>query len=126
MAELTPAGNPAVTGLRRSKKLSTRIDLTPMVDLGFLLITFFMYTTTLINHKTMEITMPYRDDPNSTPPSVIKKSTALTLILSSGHKIFAYEGFPDDADHAPELTLCRFSGIHNLRAIIANKNYKVG
>src|ERR1700744_1257644 len=63
MAELDTSGggHKKGPGVKKGKKLSTRIDLTPMVDLGFLLITFFMYTTTLAKPKTMEINMPYKD-----------------------------------------------------------------
>ena len=63
MAELdtSSSGGKKGPGVKKGKKLSTRIDLTPMVDLGFLLITFFMFTTTLARPKTMEINMPYKD-----------------------------------------------------------------
>src|SRR6187549_296609 len=91
-------------GVKKAKKLSTRIDLTPMVDLGFLLITFFMYTTTLAKPKTMEINMPYKD-PNMKveDQSKVKESTALTILLSKDHQVFTYEGIGSDPTKPPEL-----------------------
>src|ERR1051326_4563805 len=84
-------------GVKKGKKLSTRIDLTPMVDLGFLLITFFMYTTTLAKPKTMEINMPYKDkNMTEEQKSKVKESTALTILISRNHRIYTYEGIGSD------------------------------
>src|SRR6201986_4690536 len=99
MAELDTSGggHKKGPGVKKGKKLSTRIDLTPMVDLGFLLITFFMFTTTLAKPKTMEINMPYKD-PNLKieDQNKIKNSVALTILLSKNHRIFYYEGMATD------------------------------
>jgi biopolymer transport protein ExbD len=71
----------------RSKKLSTRIDLTPMVDLGFLLITFFIFTTTLNTPTAMRLVMPANGDSSQTA-----ESKTLNLILSDNNRIEYYKG----------------------------------
>src|ERR1700733_2243624 len=106
MAELDTSGGGGKKspGVKKSKKLSTRVDLTPMVDLGFLLITFFMYTTTLAKPKTMEINMPYKDPKLKVEDqNKLKASVALTVLLSKNSRIYYYEGIGDDAQKPPEL-----------------------
>lgn len=72
----------------RAKKNSTHIDMTPMVDLAFLLLTFFMLTTTFGKPKTMEINMPVKDPVNK-PQEV---NNAITLLLTDKDKIYWYFG----------------------------------
>jgi biopolymer transport protein ExbD len=126
MAEMdtsSSGGHKKGPGVKKGKKLSTRIDLTPMVDLGFLLITFFMYTTTLAKPKTMEINMPYKD-PNMKieDQNKIKNSVALTILLSKNHRIYYYEGIGDDPNKAPELKVTYFTPTKGIRdEIIAKK-----
>lgn len=72
----------------RAKKSSTHIDMTPMVDLAFLLLTFFMLTTTFSKPKTMEINMPVKM-PDQEP---MKINNAVTAILSDKHKVYWYYG----------------------------------
>lgn len=76
----------------KPKKMSTRVDFTPMVDLGFLLITFFMLTTTLIKPQTMEISMPAKDNVKEEDKTKIKASKAITIILGKNNKVFYYFG----------------------------------
>jgi len=126
MAEMdtsSSGGHKKGPGVKKGKKLSTRIDLTPMVDLGFLLITFFMYTTTLAKPKTMEINMPYKD-PNMKIDEMnkIKESVALTILLSKNHKIYYYEGMATDPNKPPDLKATTFSQKNGIRdEIIAKK-----
>lgn len=92
MAELNiAAGAGRHKGITRSKKLSTRVDLTPMVDLGFLLITFFMFTVNLSKPTAIDLAMP-ADVPGKTADMPVAQSTALTVIPMADGKIFYYHG----------------------------------
>jgi biopolymer transport protein ExbD len=104
------------SGKKRSKKQSTRIDFTPMVDLGFLLITFFMLTTTLSKPQTMEINMPVKDSLPEDEKTKIKASQAMTLILSDDNKIYYYFGIED-----PKVMLTDFSN-DGVRKILLKEN----
>src|SRR3954464_1053579 len=108
-------------GVKKGKKLSTRIDLTPMVDLGFLLITFFMFTTTLAKPKTMEINMPYKD-PNlkEEEKNKLKASAAMTVLLSKNHRVYYYEGIGDDPTKPPDLKVTYFTPQKGIRDVIIN------
>lgn len=93
MAELdTSGGGKSAKGKKhRTKKKSTRIDLTPMVDLAFLLVTFFMLTTTFSKPQTLEINMPVKDKVQKQEQAV-KESKAMTIILNGDDKIYWYMG----------------------------------
>ncbi len=78
-------------GKGRSKKLSTRVDMTPMVDLGFLLITFFMLATTLSKPQAMELNVPAKTEDSTEQPEV-KASKVLNLILGPDDSIYYYVG----------------------------------
>ncbi len=90
MAELQAQDNRKSKGVKKSKKLSTRVDLTPMVDLGFLLITFFIFTTTISHAKAMAIVVP--SDDATTDGSKTPASKTISLILGSNNIITYYNG----------------------------------
>lgn len=73
---------------KRAKKLSTRIDMTPMVDLGFLLLTFFMLTTTFSQPKVIELTPPVK----SNDKTKVQDTLSLTLVLGKNDTVFYYNG----------------------------------
>lgn len=109
-------------GKGKPKKLSTRVDFTPMVDLGFLLITFFMLTTTMIKPQTMEIAMPSKEVPKGPVPAV-KASRAVTIILSKEDKVYYWEG-KEENGKKPEVNVTDFSAT-GLRKYLILRNIDV-
>jgi biopolymer transport protein ExbD len=92
MAEMDTSsggGHKQGPGVKKPKKLSTRVDLTPMVDLGFLLITFFVFTTTMSKPTAMTMNEP-KDDPNN--QLKVKNSGAMTILLGKGDQVYYYYG----------------------------------
>jgi len=99
-------------------KRSTRVDLTPMVDLGFILITFFIFTSTLAEPKLMKLQMP--NDSDNDDPTKVCESCALTLVADGNNQLYYYEGNADTA------TLRSISyEPSQLRRLIINKKNKV-
>jgi biopolymer transport protein ExbD len=94
MAEMDTSGgggHKKGPGVKKSKKLSTRVDLTPMVDLGFLLITFFIFTTTMSQPTAMPLNLPKDvQDPND--QNKVKESAVLTIMLGKDDHVYYYEG----------------------------------
>lgn len=106
-----------------TKKVSTRVDLTPMVDLGFLLITFFMLTTTMIKPQTMEIAMPSKDNVPEEEQTKVKASRAITIVLGKDNKVFYYEGTREN-DVDPIVKLTDFSST-GIRKFLIERNIDV-
>lgn len=120
MAEIAESGGgkKGGPGVKKPKKLSTRIDLTPMVDLGFLLITFFIFTTTMSKPKTMEINMPSEE---KTPkPNEVKDYTAMTILLSKEHRVYYYFGMANDPLKPPKVEVTYFQNKNGIRDAIIN------
>jgi biopolymer transport protein ExbD len=78
-------------GVKKAKKLSTRVDMTPMVDLGFLLITFFIFSTTMAQPTAMQLIMP-KDTEKPEEQTKVKASGALTIMLGKNDGLYYYEG----------------------------------
>lgn len=100
MAELDTSGGGDKGKKVRSKKQSTRVDLTAMVDLAFLLITFFILTTTLQKPKSMDLVMPDKDEQEDSRLPVPETRT-MTILLGKDNKLEWYIGRPTNPITAP-------------------------
>jgi len=124
MAEIIQEEKGKKGGKRRPKKQSTRIDMTPMVDLMCLLITFFMLTTAFSKAKVMVITMPDKEDTkdkDKDKPQIAAFRT-LNIILSEGDKVYYYIGMADPKKPPlPALVKTNFSK-DGIRKVLLDKN----
>lgn len=126
MAEIADDGGGGKKGgKKRAKKQSTRIDMTPMVDLAFLLLTFFVLTSTFSKPKSMELTFPVPPKDQKEQPPI---KNGITFLLTKDDKIFYYEGefraAADDKGPKTELKELEFgqTGDKSLHKYLGEKN----
>lgn len=115
-------------GKARAKKSSTKIDMTPMVDLGFLLLTFFILTTTFNKPQAMEINMPVKDkDMTDEEKNKVPADHTLNIILTDKNVVYWYFGVADPSKPLPSLTKTNYSqnGIRKLLIAENNKRHNM-
>lgn len=93
-------------GVKKAKKMSTRVDMTPMVDLGFLLITFFIFTTTMAQPTAMNLFMP-KDVEKPDDQNKVKETGAFTILLGKADQVYFYEGMDPTKLQASNFKLIR-------------------
>lgn len=118
MAQLDTGGGG--DGKSKQKKMSTRVDFTPMVDMIMLLVTFFMLCTTLLKPQTMQITMPSdKEDVRKEDKTQVAADEAITIIIDKNNKLYYFEGKASEAV-LKETTY----GKDGLRKVLLAKNNK--
>lgn len=127
MAELAQDdGGGKKGGKKRPKRGPARIDMTPMVDLGFLLLTFFVLTSTFAKPKVMSLVYPAKDpDKPEQPKDDQLVNNAITFIVSDD-RLFYYKGefYPEGntkGKPATALTETDF-GPTGIRKLLADEN----
>ena len=107
----------------QQKKMKIHVDFTPMVDMNMLLITFFMFCTTLSKPQTMEISMPTNDKVTEEEQNKVKASEAVTILLGDNDRVFYYLGEPQYEDYTSLVeTSYNADGI---RALLLDRNKEV-
>lgn len=101
---------------QRGGKTTPRVDLTPMVDLNLLLITFFMFTTSLSKPKAMSVNMPFEKHTGAE----VKKDAAMTILLGGMHQLYYYAD-PQDI----QLQQTTFKNNQGIRAVLLKAKKKV-
>lgn len=105
---------------KRKLHPSLRVDMTPMVDLGFLLITFFILTTSMMEKKAMKLVMP-ADGPATPMP----ESKVLSLVLTKDNQVYAYEGKFEDAVSASKIISTSYDENSGIGKLIRNKQQRL-
>ncbi len=113
-----PGGTKNKNGVRRIVKHNLKIDMTPMVDLGFLLISFFVITTELSKPTAMDLFMPKDSEPMDQGDS-----NALTVLLDMGNAIWYYHGNWEKAAEQGAVKKTKLSGKNGLREVIIEKKH---
>ena len=113
---ITNEGNRQRAGVKRMKRHYLRIDMTPMVDLGFLLITFFVMTVEMSKPVATKFNMPKDGEVTE-----LQKSAALTVLLGNYREIWYYHGFLNDAIKENRIYKTSFSYKDGLGKIIREK-----
>lgn len=115
------SGHKKGPGVKKAKKLSTRVDMTPMVDLGFLLITFFVFTATMTTPTTLDLNMP-KDIKDEKEQTETKESSTLTILLGKDNHVYYYEGQLKVDEGENNFKTSTFKEIRN---VILNKKKEV-
>ena len=110
-------------GKAKQKKKHLRVDFTPMVDMNMLLITFFMFCTTLLKPQTMNLNMPSDADVDDSQANKAAASTAITIILGTNDEIFYYLGKIEEESYSdPEFLVTTGYGEGGLRQLLMERN----
>ncbi|MDR0227632.1 MAG: biopolymer transporter ExbD [Flavobacteriaceae bacterium] len=123
MAELNTGGGDSKGKKVRSKKQNAGVDLTAMVDLAFLLITFFMLTTSMNKPQSMNLAMPDKDVDKTDDETKTKvdENRTMTVLLGGDNKMKWYMGMPDSPLEGPTDQTYGKAGI---RQVLLDKNKK--
>jgi len=110
-------------GKKKAKKHAPHIDMTPMVDLMCLLITFFMLTTAFSKAKIMEINLPEKIKDKNVEPPKISASRTLNIVLGPNNKLYYYPGTvkPEDFNNLPPLQETDYSAT-GIRTLLLERN----
>ena len=115
----------AKLGGSKQKKMSSRVDFTPMVDMIMLLVTFFMLCTTLLKPQTMEISMPSdKEDIKEENQSQVAASKAITILIDENNTLYYFKGKPDGGNDIPDegKLFATTYGKNGLRKVLLESN----
>jgi len=112
-----PSGRSKTT---KNYKKVLKVDMTPMVDLGFLLITFFIFTTSIAEQKVAPLIVPV-DGPSMNLP----ESTALTVLLGADNKVMVYPGALQNALTAHQMATTTYSTYSGIGTVIRQQQHQL-